>query len=208
MRGLFVTLEGPDGSGKTTLSRGLEEKLREGDLPYILTREPGGTDISEKIRGIILDTENEGMDACCEALLYAAARAQHTREKILPSLEEGRLVISDRYVLSSLAYQGCGREVGIQEVAEINNFATGGLKPDLVLFLDVDPITVLERKALSTAQDRLEKESENFHLRVYEGYQQALQYADKVKVIDARQSPSQVIEEAWYTIKKAWEERR
>lgn len=207
MRGLFVTLEGPDGSGKTTILERVDNRLRENGIEAVLTREPGGTPIAEKIRTVILDNANEGMGSRCEALLYAASRAEHTEKLILPAIERGELVLCDRYVLSSLAYQGAGRELGMQDVWNINSFATAGQMPDLVLFFDVDPLTVLNRKAKVTQQDRLEVAGNAFHSRVYEGYQEALTYADKVQVIDARQSIEDVTDAVFDAIKSAWEER-
>lgn len=208
MKGLFVALEGSDGSGKSTVLEGIKKKLAETDIDYIVTREPGGTSVAEKIREIILDKDNEGMDDRCEALLYAAARAEHTNRLIVPALNEGKLVISDRYVLSSLAYQGYGRKLGIDEVSNINKFATCGTSPDLVIFLNVDPIKVLERKAKAAEQDRLEVAGEDFHLRVYEGYQKAIYYMDNVKVIDAGLSKEEVLNEVWQAITNAWEGRK
>ena len=148
------------------------------------------------------------MDARCEALLYAASRAQHTEKLIIPNLQEGNLVISDRYMLSSIAYQGAGRELGMDIVEKINLFATQHLDPDLILFLDVDPITVLKRKAAQAEQDRLELAGDDFHNRVYEGYQAAMKKAKNVVVIDARQGPDDVIEQAWTEIEKKWREKQ
>lgn len=208
MKGLFVTLEGPDGSGKSTVAQGLKDRLDRASIPHCMTREPGGTTIAEKIRSIILDVDNEEMDARCEALLYAASRAQHTEKLIIPNLQEGNLVISDRYMLSSIAYQGAGRELGMDIVEKINLFATQHLDPDLILFLDVDPITVLKRKAAQAEQDRLELAGDDFHNRVYEGYQAAMKKAKNVVVIDARQGPDDVIEQAWTEIEKKWREKQ
>lgn len=204
-KGIFVTLEGPDGSGKSTLAAGLKEKFEGAGFDYILTREPGGTEIAEKIRDLILDTDNSEMDPSCEALLYAASRAQHTHELIIPSLNQGKLVLSDRYVLSSLAYQGAGRGLGMEAVADINRFATGGLVPDLVFFLNVDPITVLERKAKKVAQDRLERAGDEFHTRVYEGYLESIKYSDNVIILDGKQGPELIVDQAWQSIKKRME---
>lgn len=208
MRGLFVTLEGPDGSGKSTVLNGLKEKLNERGINAIFTREPGGTPIAEKIRELILDNSNDKMTDRCEALLYAASRAQHTEELIMPNIEKGNLVISDRYVMSSLAYQGHGRGLGVSEVSKINDFATNHMKPDIVLFLDVDPVKVLERKAKEVQQDRLEKAGNDFHTKVYEGYLEALKFAKNVHRIDANQSKEEVINQAWAIIFQAWEERK
>lgn len=206
-RGLFVTLEGPDGSGKSTVAAGLRGWAEESGIDAVFTREPGGTAIAERIRDLILGTEQRGMDDRCEALLYAASRAEHTAKKIRPALEAGKLVVCDRYVLSSLAYQGCGRGLGIQAVSDINEFATGGLRPDLVIFLDVDPIHVLERKAREVAQDRLEEAGDDFHKRVYDGYQRALSLVENPRVVDARRTREEVLGDVSAIIRKAWEER-
>lgn len=208
MRGLFVTLEGPDGSGKTTVAALLQRRMNEVGMDYVMTREPGGTAISEKIRDLILDTENREMDARCEALLYAASRAQHTEQLIRPALQAGKLVLCDRYVLSSLAYQGAGRALGMDAVASINAFATKELQPDLVLFLDVDPVEVLRRKARKVEQDRLEEAGGDFHRRVYDGYREALRFANSVQVIDASRCAELVAEEAWKAIMAYWEKRK
>ncbi len=193
MKGKFIVFEGPDGSGKTTILENVKKYLNEHDIDYILTREPGGTAISEEIRRILLGNEYSEMNHRAEALLYAASRAQLVNEKILPSLEEGRLVISDRYVISSLAYQGYGRGLGIEEVKSINDFATKGLEPDAIIFFQVDPVTVLERKGQNVELDRLENESKSYHQKVYQGYQKVLEkYEDKISVIDASKSIEEV----------------
>ena len=137
MKGLFITLEGPDGSCKSTIIKLIQEYLLNKGIDFIQTREPGGTSIGEDIRHIILDNKNTHMAAETEALLYAASRAQHVHEKIIPALEEGKLVLSDRFVLSSLAYQGVGRDLGIDKVKSINDFALGGLYTDLIFFFHI-----------------------------------------------------------------------
>lgn len=167
----FITFEGPDGSGKSTILELVYEELKE-EIPLIKTREPGGTYISEKIRDILLDIDHE-ICPITEALLYAASRSQHVSEKIRPSLEKGITVLCDRYILSSLAYQGMGRELGMEKIQKLNDFATEELEPDLVLFFDIDPITVLKRK--KGIEDRLELEKDSFHKRVYEGYLEILE---------------------------------
>lgn len=186
MKGKFITIEGPDGSGKSTVAKLLKEHIKSNiNSKCVLTREPGGTEISEKIREIILDNNNEEMDAMTEALLYAAARAQHVEEKIKPLLEQGYIVISDRYVLSSLAYQGHARGLGVDEVMEINKYAMGGLYPDKVLFFDVSPEVALSRKFINREGDRLENEGSDFHNTTYEGYQLAIDYSENIIKIDA-----------------------
>ncbi|QQK07326.1 dTMP kinase [Miniphocaeibacter halophilus] len=167
---MFITFEGPDGSGKTTIINMVYNSLVEKGYKIIKTREPGGTAISEKLRDIILDKNNKELTYRTEALLYAASRAQLVEEVIYPNLQKGNIILSDRYVLSSLAYQGAGRKLGIKEIFEINKFATNNLNPDLVLFFKVDPITTLKRKNALFEADRMELEDENFHSRVYKGY--------------------------------------
>lgn len=185
-KGLFISLEGPDGSGKSTVAKLLFRYLKDLGVWTELTREPGGTKIGEEIRGILLSNENVEMTAKTEALLYAAARSQHAEEKILPLVNQGCIVLSDRYVLSSLAYQGHSRGLGIAEVMEINQFAMGDTYPDLVLFFDVNPEIALSRKYVNREGDRLENEGKEFHNKTYEGYAKAIeQYPKNIKLIDA-----------------------
>ena len=193
MKGLFITLEGPDGSGKSTVSRMLASYLREKGLSVTLTREPGGTDISEKIRHIILDNKNTEIAYTTEALLYAASRAQHISEKIVPAIDSGRIIICDRFVLSSLVYQGVGRGLGIDSVKMINDFAIQGIEPDAILFFDINPKVALKRKTKKSKGDRLEKEDISFHEKVYRGYKELADiYSEKIKVIDASKSKEEV----------------
>jgi dTMP kinase len=192
MRGLFITLEGPDGSGKSTMIGLIGQYLKEQGIDHVITREPGGTAIGEKIRGIIIDRENINMGPETEALLFAASRAQHVHEKILPSVKEGKVVVCDRFLLSSLAYQGVGRGLGIQEVKAVNEFGLRGMTPDLILFFHVDPEVTLLRKT-KEGGDRLEEEGGAFHREVYEGYMTLLEmYPDNVVVIDAEKSVEEV----------------
>ena len=169
MAGQFITLEGPDGSGKSTIIKLLGEYLEEKGIDFIMTREPGGTPIGEEIRDIILDNKNTNMGPETEALLYAASRGQHVHEKIIPALEKDKLVLCDRFVLSSLAYQGVGRQLGIKEVKMINDFALKGIYPDLILFFHIDPEITLRRKTKKLGGDRLEKEGNEFP-KEYKGY--------------------------------------
>ena len=185
MRGLFITLEGGDGAGKSTQIRNTEEFFARRGLTVTHTREPGGTRISEKLRDILLDAENKEMHAVTEMLIYAAARAQHVREVVEPALERGEIVICDRFVDSSIAYQAFGRELG-DMVAEVNCHATGGLKPDLTIWLDIDPEIGKARATHDKDPDRLEQESTAFHTRVREGYWSiAASEPDRFKRIDA-----------------------
>ena len=204
MRGFFISLEGPDGAGKSTaLSEVLKQIGPKMKAQYLVTREPGGSKIAEKIRNIILDPENKLMDDRTEALLYAAARGQHVEEIIKPALDEGKIVFSDRYIDSSLAYQGVGRNLGIKEVKKINDFATGGLDPDLTLFFDLDPKIGLARiQKNRNSEDRLEQEKITFHKKVYQGYQEINQiYSDRIAIIKADQPIEKVVSDIIKTIK-------
>ncbi len=186
-RGIFLSIEGTDGSGKSTQIAKIISYLQEKGKDVVLTREPGGTPISEQIREMLLDTANAKMTPLTEMLLYAAARAQHVQEKILPALAEGKIVLSDRYVDSSIAYQAYGRGLG-ECVKTVNEIATGGLLPDLTIFLDLSPQEGILRKSKEEnhQMDRLEQEQAAFHERVYEGYLAACADAkNRVVRIDA-----------------------
>lgn len=196
-KGWFITFEGPDGSGKTTISTNVYQKLLTNGLDVIYTREPGGIDIAEQIRGIILDPKNTAMDVKTEALLYAASRRQHLVEKVLPAIQAGKIVICDRFVDSSLAYQGVGRGIGIEEVLSINEFAIEGYYPDVTLFLDIDPIEGLKRISNRHYRDRLDREAEDFHLKVALGYQEVLKrYRHRMQVLDANRPVEEIVNEA------------
>ena len=201
MKGKFIVFEGSDGSGKTTLINELSKKFKEKNIKFETYREPGGTKISEDIRNIILDVNNKELSAKCECLLFAAGRAQLIEERIKPSLDNGKIVLCDRFVMSSLLYQGIGRDLGIDNVKEINDFATGGLKPDLTLFLDIDAKTALNRKRKNFTPDRLEEEDYKFHLKIYDGYKKlAEMYKDEIVTIDATKSIDEVVEESYKII--------
>ena len=168
MRGIFITVEGGDGAGKSTQLANIKAYMEERGISAVFTREPGGTEIAEKIREIILDPANEGMEDLTEALLYAASRAEHVRKIIAPAIEDGLTVVCDRYVDSSIAYQGYGR--GLGEVVEmINAPAINGYIPDLTIFLDLDPEVAMNRIS-NRGHDRLETEGPSFHERVHQGY--------------------------------------
>ncbi|MBS5970689.1 MAG: dTMP kinase [Finegoldia magna] len=199
---MFITFEGPDGSGKSTIIQKVYDYLIENNYDVIKTREPGGSPIAEKIRNLILDTENTEMGYRTEALLYAASRAQHVEETILPALNENKIVLCDRFLISSLAYQGVGRDLGIENVRKINEFAINGVFPDFVLFFDVDPITTLKRKSSLDTADRLEKEGNNFHERVYNGYKEILNSEKNVEIIDATQSVEDVFNQCIKVLKR------
>lgn len=165
--GRFIVFEGGDGAGKSTQARLLAESLRGTGREVLLTREPGGTEIGERLRSLVLDHGQGAVDARTEALIFAAARAAHVAQVIIPALEAGSIVISDRYVDSSIAYQGVGRELGTGDVASINEWATGGLLPDLTVLLDVSAAAGRARRTVGAAtEDRLESEPDDFHIRI------------------------------------------
>lgn len=189
MSGLFITFEGTDGAGKSTQLSFLNDYLKEKGFNVLLVREPGGTNIGEKIRNIILDIENKEMDCMTEALLYASSRAQLVNQIIIPELKKGSVVICDRFVDSSIVYQGIARNIGIDVVKKINNIATGGLIPDITFFLDLPPDKAIERKKEQKELDRLENEKDYFYNKVYDGYKILIeQNSERIKVIDALQS--------------------
>lgn len=193
--GLFITFEGPEGAGKTTVIERVQEALTGEGISTVMTREPGGITIAERIREVILDPENTAMDARTEALLYAAARRQHLAEKVMPALEEGRIVLCDRFIDSSLAYQGYARGIGIQQILAINEFAIEGMMPDLTLLFDLPPEEGLARIAKNEAreQNRLDMEKLSFHQKVSEGYQQvAAMYPERIKTVNASQPITEV----------------
>ncbi len=202
--GLFITIEGPDGAGKTTVLNELFPRLQMiAQKEIIKTREPGGVMIAEKIRQIILNPDHQQMDERTEALLYAAARRQHLVEVILPALNEGKIVICDRFVDSSLTYQGAGRRIGIKEIAQINEFATEGLEPDFTLYLDVDSDTGLRRIQNHRKQDvdRLDLEGLEFHQRVRHAYLKlAEENPVRIHRIDAKMSLQEVVESSYSAI--------
>lgn len=190
MKGFFVVVEGNDGAGKSTFLSRLEKEFREEGVDALFTREPGGADVAEKIRSLLLDPDH-AMGARTEALLYAAARADHVEKTIRPALDAGKLVLCDRYVLSSLAYQGYGRGLEIEEVRALSRFATEGLTPDLTLFFALDPEESVRRK--KGELDRMERSGREFFRRVNEGY---WALAGSAVAIDAARSPEVVYNEA------------
>ncbi len=185
---MFITFEGGEGSGKTTCINHVVEALKNNGKQVILTREPGGTPISEEIRNVILDKKNTDMDPRTEALLYAAARRQHIVQKILPSLKEGKIVISDRFLDSSLAYQGVARGLGIDEIYKVNQYATEGLEPDITFFFDIEPEEGLRRIAANSNREvnRLDVEKLSFHHNVRNAFLElAKRYPNRIVIIDA-----------------------
>ncbi|MBS3783845.1 MAG: dTMP kinase [Anaerolineae bacterium] len=188
--GMFITLEGPDGSGKTTQAHLVFDWLRHQGQDVLLTREPGGSDIGDQVREVLHDSSNSAMAPQTEFLLYSASRAQHVSQLILPSLKAGKIVISDRYADSSLAYQGYGRGLDLEMLQLITAFATRGLKPDLTLYFDIPAGDGLQRRLLSgEAWNRMDAEALAFHRRVRTGYLElANAEPDRWKVIDASRS--------------------
>ncbi len=190
-QGIFITFEGPDGAGKTTQITAAKNYLEAHGFDVVLTREPGGTPAAERIRDVILDPANTGLDPMAEAFLYAASRADHVSKVILPALEAGKVVISDRFVDSSYAYQGVGRGLG-EAVRTINAYATRGRMPDLTVLLLLDPEAGRKRIEARIARgeeaqlDRLEREKIDFHTKVYEGYKAlADEEPDRIELLDA-----------------------
>ena len=202
--GLFITIEGPEGSGKTTVAKRVVEQLENEGYKVLYTREPGGVGIAEKIRDIILDVNNTNLDPRSEALLYAASRRQHLVEKVLPALKEGYIVICDRFVDSSLAYQGHARKIGIDEIYDINTFAIDTHWPDITILLDIEPEIGLQR-IMKNRQDevnRLDLEGLNFHNLVHEGYQIIKEkYASRMTLVDGNQTPEVVFDSVYKLIK-------
>lgn len=194
MKGCFITVEGGDGSGKSTQIQKIEAYLREHGREVILTREPGGTPVAEQIRELILNPANREMTGRAEMLLYAASRAQHVEEKILPALAAGKDVLCDRFVDSSIAYQAYGRGLG-DIVAEVNRIAAAGAVPDLTIFLNISPAAGMARKNRQDGHelDRLELEKAAFHEKVYEGYLTlAKENSDRIAAIDADRPADEV----------------
>ncbi len=190
-RGYFVVFEGGEGAGKTTQMEALVGWLEARGEQVVTTREPGGTAIGDRVRAILLDKSSGEMSPRAEALLYAADRAQHVAEVIRPALEQSKVVVSDRYVDSSLAYQGLARGLGLDEIMELSEWGTEGLLPDLVLYLQVDPQVGLSR--IDRETDRLEAEAQDFHKRVAEGYAElARRFGDRFVVLDASGSSAEV----------------
>ncbi|MDN6900761.1 dTMP kinase [Oenococcus sicerae] len=206
-KGYFITIEGPDGSGKTSLITRLAPQLKELFADQLVeTREPGGVRISEAIRDIVLGSKYPEMNRRTEALLFAAARAQHLVEKIEPALAAGKIVLSDRFVDSSVAYQGGGRALGTTAIRQINDFATNGLQPNLTLLLDLPSEMGLARimKFRADDVDRLDKDALGFHQKVRQTYLQlAKEFPERIKVIDAQQSPEKIAANALQLIQES-----
>lgn len=195
-KGIFITLEGPDGAGKSTQVENIKSYFENAGREVVVSREPGGTPISEKLRNIVLDNGNAEMDDITEMFVYAAARAQHVSEKIRPALDKGSVVVCDRFVDSSIAYQGYGRNLGDQ-VAEVNRYATCGLEPDVTFFMDLDP-EIGRSRIGKDVRDRLEQQKLDFHYRVYEGYKAICEkYPERVVRIDATRTIDEIKEDIY-----------
>ncbi|MBU3129653.1 dTMP kinase [Clostridium tagluense] len=200
--GRLIILEGPDGSGKTTQIELLEGYLKEAGYEVVRTREPGGTEISEKIRDIILDNDNSNMSDMCEALLYAASRAQLVSEVIKPALALGKMVICDRFVYSSMVYQGIGRGLGMERIRSINEAALDGLEADLTFMITIPYEEGLKRKKMQGTLDRLENSGNEFHKKVFEGYLDICKKYDKIEVINGNRNVDEVHKDIIKAIKK------
>ncbi len=203
-KGLFITVEGPDGSGKSTVVPKVAERLIADGYKITTTREPGGVKIAEEIRRVILDPANTAMDAKTEALLYAAARRQHLIEKILPALDAGTTVLCERFVDSSLAYQGFGRGIGYEAVLDLNSFAVDGHFPDLTIYFDIDEKTGLKRIAKGRHNtDRLDQESLAFHTEVHKGYHYINEiFKERIIKVDATKDIETVVDTTYKIIKE------
>lgn len=199
MKGYLITFEGGEGAGKTTVLQALAKWLQREGYDIVTTREPGGIKIAEKIRDIILDKAHTTMDAYTEALLYAAARRQHLVEKVIPALQEGKIVLCDRFIDSSLAYQGYARNLGVDHVLAINKFAVQNCMPHLTVYLKIEPKKGLKRITANKNRktNRLDDESLSFHQKVYEGYEYLVKrYPERIQTIDADQSFNDVLEQS------------
>lgn len=188
----FITIEGCDGVGKTYQTKALREHCEQLGVQAVFTREPGGSDIAEQIRRIILDANNSAMDDMCEAFLYAAARIQHLHDIVKPALAQGKVVFCDRFVHSSYVYQGLGRGLGLDSIVALNDIAVGEYMPDFTVFLDLSPEQAFLRKGGADKTDRLEMVNMDFHNKVYQGYKSLIAAdPDRFEVIDASGSKQQ-----------------
>ena len=201
-KGLFITFEGGEGCGKSTISKIIKERLINDGYDVLWTREPGGTPIAEAIRGILLDPNYKEMLPATEALLYAASRTQHTLEKIVPALEEGKIVISDRYIGSSIAYQGWARNLGIKNIETINDFGIKGFRPDIEFFINIEPEIGLERAGRIKELDRLEQESIAFHKVVHSGFEVDAAIKSYVVTIDGHGTIEEISDEIYKIIQQ------
>ncbi len=208
---MFITVEGPEGSGKSSICKQLFAVLKEKGFDVILTREPGGTPIAESIREVILNKQNTAMDARTEALLYAAARRQHLVEKVWPALKEGKIVLCDRFLDSSLAYQGGARQLGIDAILNVNLFATEGMYPDLTLLFDIPPELGMERIAKNQNREvnRLDLEKMSFHHQVRDTFLSlAKRFSERFVIIDASQPFEKVLQDTLEVVYKRLGEQK
>ena len=207
-KGILITFEGPEGAGKTTILQHILPKLQANGVDIVATREPGGIRIAEAIREIILAPENTAIDGKTELLLFAAARRQHLNEKVLPALSENKLVIIDRFIDSSVAYQGYARVIAVSDVEMINQFATDGLMPDLTLYFDVDTDIGLSRVMSGNREiNRLDLEAKEMHEKVRAGYKKiAEQNSDRITMIDASQPVEAVVADTLSVISRRFPE--
>ena len=204
--GFFITLVGNDGAGKTTVALGFKEALEKRGYKVVYTREPGGSKIAERIRDILLNDTQEAMDGRTEALLFAASRRQHLKQIVMPALEENKIVLCDRFVDSSLAYQGVARGLGLEEVWKINQFAIENCMPQLTLFLKVSIETGQKRMNIRGEKNRLDREQDTFHQKVREGYDLLIRkFPERIKVIDAEPDPQTVLEDCIQTVLEGME---
>lgn len=201
---MFITLEGPEGSGKTTQAVLLAERLRQTGRAVVLTREPGGTAIGDQVRAVLHDPQNKDMDPWAEVLLYSASRAQLVSQVVLPALAAGKIVVSDRYYDSTLAYQGYGRGLDLRALWTITRLATRGLTPDLTLYLDIDPERGLERRLLGGGEwNRLDAETLAFHRRVRAGYLElAGLEPERWVLVDAARSVDEIHQALWAVVER------
>lgn len=197
MKGLFISFEGNDGSGKSTALKSVIDRLKKDGYDVLYSREPGGSEIAEKIRNIILDKENLAMDDKTEALLYAASRREHLTKTLLPAINSGKIVLCDRYIDSSLAYQGYARGLGIEDVFNMNQFATEGVLPDLTILVCVHPEVGFKRiNQTARDLDRLELQKASFHENVYQGYLNVAKlFPERIKIINGELSKEEVYQE-------------
>ena len=205
VNGTLISFEGPEGAGKSSILEAILPLLEEKGIPYITTREPGGVDIAEKIRQVILDPDHTSMDAKTELLLYIASRRQHLVERVLPALAAGKVVLMDRFIDSSVAYQGYGRGLSVEDIEWLNQFATDGLKPDLTLYFDLDVEEGLARIARNQEREvnRLDLEGLELHYKVRKGYLAlAEKEPERIVKIDASQSFETVLADVLTILEK------
>lgn len=196
MKGIFISIEGADGSGKTTQIQLMQQYFEQKGYDVLVTREPGGTKISEEIRSIILDETHKNMSYITEMLLYAAARAQLVEQVIVPAKKEGKVIISDRFVDSSAVYQGIARGLGTKTVYDVNRYALEKCEPDITFLLDIDAVDGISRKKNQKSLDRMEQETIEFHKMVADGYRAlAKEHKERISVIDASRPIQEIHEE-------------